>query len=93
MAEVCQNLATEVPKMKDLARKAAQESVEYGAAISADWKLGDGMKGSPHQVIIPRPAEAKGSFHTHRLEAQLSLPDLWEMTAHQEEAMCIGTAR
>ena len=93
MAEVCQSLVPETPKMKQLARKAAREGVEYGAAISGDWKLGVEMKGSLHQVTIPRPVGAKGSFHTHRLEAQPSLPDLWEMTVHQEEAMCIGTAR
>ena len=93
MAEVCQSLAAETPKMRQLARKAAHEDVEYGAPISGGWKLGDEIKGSRHQVTIPRPAGAKGSFHTHRLEAQPSLPDLWEMTAHQEEAMCIGTAR
>jgi hypothetical protein len=79
--------------MKDLAKKAAREGVEYGAAISADWKLINPVRGSQRQVTIPRPAGAKGSFHTHRLEAQPSLPDLWEMASHQEGAMCIGTAR
>ena len=93
MAEVCESIAPEVPKMKDLARKAAREGVEFGAAIKSDWKLGDEIKGTPRQITIPRPAGARGSYHTHRLEAQPSLPDLWEMTAHQEEAMCIGTAR
>ena len=93
MAEFCQSLAPEVPRMKDLARRAAREGVEFGAAIGSDWKLGSEIRGTPHQITIPRPMGAKGSYHTHRLEAQPSLPDLWEMTAHQEEAMCIGTAR
>ena len=93
MGEICQDLVSEIPKMKDLAKKAAQSGVEYGAVITSDWKLGNEVKGSERQITIPHVGDSKGTFHTHRIESHPSTVDLWEMTAHQEEVMCIGTAR
>lgn len=90
---ICPNLASELPKMRDLARKAFKEAVEYGAAINADWKLGEPIKGRQHQVSIPRPPDGKGSYHTHFVEVEPSLTDFWEMLLHQEQAMCIGKAK
>jgi hypothetical protein len=90
---VCEKLTSEVPGMKDLARRAARESLEYGAAITSEWKLGETVKGTPHQVVIPRPEGSVGSYHTHRIDATPSTADLWEMLALREEALCIGEAR
>jgi len=90
---ICENLQSETPKMKELARKASREHVEYGAAINKDWKLGKAISGKHNNVTIPRSSGDKGNYHTHILGSQPSVVDQWAALIHQPEAMCIGEAR
>jgi hypothetical protein len=90
---VCTNLEPEVEKMKDLARRASREHVEFGAPIKEDWKLGTAVSGQHNKVVITRKPGDKGTYHTHKLETRPSVIDQWSMIFNQQQAMCIGEAK
>lgn len=89
---ICQSFSPETIKtMMEIAETSADEYLEKGAPLHADYSLGRVVTGGPYSVTVPRVKDAIGSIHTHPFGNVFpSGKDVVEMMSNDDKIMCIG---